>query len=81
MLKKGFFRHYKGKYYLVLFSVFHSETQEDMTLYLPLYRIKGAFHLVVRPTSMFFGRVGLDNTGDLRFEHVGLWKYLKHFFK
>lgn len=47
----GVYLHYKGRYYLVLFTAVHSETREEMVVYRPLYESDEAF--VVRPRAMF----------------------------
>jgi hypothetical protein len=52
----GKYRHYKGNEYQVLDLVLHSETEEWMVLYRPLY---GDGYLWVRPYSMFLERVQL----------------------
>ncbi len=46
----GRYRHYKGAYYSVLGFARHSETEELMVLYVPLYGDGGYW---VRPLSMF----------------------------
>lgn len=48
--KYGIYRHFKGKFYLVLDIVKHSETKEELVLYRALY---GEKELWVRPISMF----------------------------
>lgn len=53
-IKKGRYRHYKGKDYLVIGEGYHHETREPMVLYVPLY---GEFRIEIRPKDMFlFGR-------------------------
>ena len=46
----GRYRHYKGQDYSVVGFARHSETEETMVLYVPLYG-KGGYW--VRPLSMF----------------------------
>jgi hypothetical protein len=36
-IQPGKYRHYKGKTYLVLGTAKHSETLEDLVVYVPLY--------------------------------------------
>lgn len=52
----GKYRHYKGNEYEVLDLVRHSESEEWMVLYRPLYGDSG---LWVRPYGMFFEKVTL----------------------
>ncbi|PJE64912.1 MAG: DUF1653 domain-containing protein [Candidatus Ryanbacteria bacterium CG10_big_fil_rev_8_21_14_0_10_43_42] len=69
-IQKGIYKHYKGKMYLVLGEVTHSETMGKMVLYIPLY---GAFRMFVRPKDMFLEEVTMpeyDYTGP-RFLFVG----------
>lgn len=44
------YRHFKGNLYLVVGVATHSETEERMVVYKPLY---GDFGLYVRPYDMF----------------------------
>lgn len=55
-IKKGRYRHYKGKEYVVIGEVAHSETKERMVLYIPLY---GEFRMFVRPKDMFLETVDM----------------------
>ena len=55
-IKKGRYRHYKGKDYLVIGEVTHSETNECLVLYIPLY---GEFRMFVRPKNMFLEEVDM----------------------
>lgn len=76
-MKPGVYRHYKGKLYLVLFLARHSETQEEMVVYVPLYEIPGNVdcHAAVRPRAMFeetVQGVGIDFEKQVpRFEYIG----------
>lgn len=65
MLKPGLYRHYKGKHYEVLGIAKHSETEEYLVVYRPLYGEQG---LWVRPLAMF--EETLSN-GTKRFEFCG----------
>jgi len=51
-IKHGVYQHHKGKKYLVLGIVKHSETLEDLVLYIPLYE-SDTSQLWVRPVGMF----------------------------
>lgn len=60
----GRYRHYKGQDYEVLGAVRHSETEEVLVLYRPLYNDSG---LWVRPHAMFFEQVEVDGRQVPRF--------------
>jgi hypothetical protein len=64
----GCFRHYKGGFYEVLGFVRHSETEELLVLYRPLYSEGG---LWVRPLPMFTEAVTVDGQPVPRFQYVG----------
>lgn len=64
----GRYRHYKGKDYLVLGVARHSETEEEMVVYRPLY---DEFGLWVRPRSMFMSEVETPQGKVPRFTYVG----------
>lgn len=64
-LKKGKYRHYKGKEYEVIDIVRHSETLEELVLYKQLYGDGG---LWVRPKAMFFEQIELNGQKMPRFE-------------
>jgi hypothetical protein len=67
-LKLGRYRHYKGGQYQVLGVARHSETEEQMVLYRPLY---GAGDLWVRPLDMFCESVQLGGEPVPRFAFIG----------
>jgi hypothetical protein len=50
MITPGYYHHYKGNKYEVLYTAKHSETLEAMVVYRALY---GDFDIWVRPLSMF----------------------------
>jgi cyclomaltodextrinase len=64
----GRYRHYKGNDYSVVGFARHSETQEMMALYVPLYGEGGYW---VRPLKMFTENVELDGSLVPRFEYQG----------
>jgi hypothetical protein len=68
-LNKGFYRHYKGRYYEAIDLVRHSETEEWHVLYRTCY---DDFSLWVRPYAMFLGIVVVDGVEQQRFSYVGL---------
>ncbi|WP_432455770.1 MULTISPECIES: DUF1653 domain-containing protein [unclassified Agarivorans] len=66
-LKKGRYRHYKGPEYQVIDTVTHSETEEQLVLYRPLY---GEGKLWVRPYHMFVEEVVVDGQTMPRFAYI-----------
>lgn len=51
------YRHFKGNYYFVENVVYHSETQERMVVYKPLYNREDSRTLWVRPEKMFLEEI------------------------
>ena len=64
----GLYRHYKGGEYEVLGVARHSETQEPLVVYRPLYNATAWW---VRPHAMFFGEVVVGGVRRGRFEKIG----------
>ncbi len=64
----GRYRHYKGQEYEVLGVAKHSETEEDLVVYRPLY---GKGDLWVRPLQMFVEKVVKEEGEVARFEYIG----------
>lgn len=74
-LQTGIYKHYKGKFYLVLGIAQHSETQESLVVYVPLYEHSG-HGMSVRPLAMFLEMVELPVAGGgttelPRFQYIG----------
>ena len=67
-IKPGRYRHFKGNEYQVIGMVRHSETEEEMVVYRPLY---GEGGLWVRPASMWCEQVERDGKVQPRFVYVG----------
>ena len=67
VMKKGKYRHYKGKFYQVIDVARHSETEEEHVVYRTLY---GDFGLWIRPLTMFNETVMVDGVVMKRFEYV-----------
>ena len=67
-VKCGRYRHYKGQEYQVLGVARHSETEEELVVYRPLY---GKGELWVRPLEMFTETVAKETETVLRFEYIG----------
>jgi hypothetical protein len=64
----GRYRHYKGNDYSVVGFARHSETEEVMVLYVPLYGEGGYW---VRPLAMFTEAVDVDGRSMPRFDYLG----------
>tara|TARA_B110000438_G_C15401369_1_gene473515 strand:- start:243 stop:464 length:222 start_codon:yes stop_codon:yes gene_type:complete len=67
-LTPGIYRHYKGGRYEVIDVAQHSESEELMVVYRPLYGDRG---LWVRPLNMFVETVLIDDREQLRFQLEG----------
>lgn len=63
-LRAGVYRHYKGRDYQVIDTVRHSETEEILVLYRPMY---GEGGLWVRPMAMFEEMVQVNGLPVPRF--------------
>jgi len=63
----GLYRHYKGNDYQVLGTAYHSESEELLVLYRPLY---GAGALWVRPFNNFNEELKISGKNVRRFELV-----------
>ena len=63
----GKYRHYKGGLYEVIGIARHSETQEELVVYRPLY---GEGGLWVRPRVMFLETVVVNGESLPRFQRV-----------
>ena len=69
-VKKGIYRHYKGKKYRLIDMVRHSETLEEMVFYETLYENE-LCQLWVRPKDLFFSKIEIDGKLMDRFEFIG----------
>jgi len=67
-LQTGIYEHYKGNQYRVIDIAKHSETEELLVLYRPMY---GDESLWVRPFAMFFEKVTVDRFEVPRFKYIG----------
>lgn len=67
-LLPGRYRHYKGGEYEVIGVARHSETDELLVVYRPLYNDSG---LWVRPLAMFTETVTHDGETVPRFAYIG----------
>jgi len=66
-LKAGIYRHYKGNEYQVIDTARHSETEELLVVYRPLY---GERALWVRPFDMFVEEVDVNGQLQPRFSFL-----------
>ena len=66
-VQKGIYKHFKGNKYEVIDIAKHSESEEYLVLYRPLY---GDSDLWVRPLEMFIEEVELDGQKRPRFEFI-----------
>lgn len=67
-MKTGKYRHYKGNEYEVIGVARHSETEESLVVYRPLYGESG---LWVRPLDMFQEQVEVNGIQQQRFKYIG----------
>lgn len=73
MIKAGIYQHFKGNYYQVLHIGKHSETEELMVIYHPLYgsyEQTGIPDIWVRPLAMFDETIVRDNQQMKRFTFI-----------
>lgn len=66
-IQPGIYRHYKGNEYLVYEVATHSETEEALVIYRPLY---GAQALWARPLSMWDEMVQWQGQALPRFSYI-----------
>ena len=69
-IKPGKYQHYKGDKYLVLCIAKHSETLEDMVVYISLYENPES-QIWVRPAKMFSETVEYNGNKVQRFKYLG----------
>ena len=67
-IRHGRYRHFKGKEDRVYFTARHSETEELMVVYQPLYGEGGMW---VRPAAMWSEHVERDGSSGPRFVYIG----------
>ncbi len=72
-VKPGIYRHYKGRYYLVIGTARHSETLEELVMYMALYDHLefGSHTLWVRPRNVFLETVEVNGKKVPRFQYIG----------
>ncbi|MGI5309525.1 DUF1653 domain-containing protein [Rheinheimera sp. WS51] len=67
-IEPGYYQHYKGGYYQVIDCAKHSETEEWLVIYRPLY---GKATLWARPLTMFCENVEIAGELLPRFLYIG----------
>ncbi|MCL2620743.1 MAG: DUF1653 domain-containing protein [Defluviitaleaceae bacterium] len=67
MIEKGTYRHYKGNLYEVINIAIHSETEDLLVIYKPLY---GEGGLWARPLEMWDNTIEYNGEKVKRFERV-----------
>lgn len=67
MLKIGKYKHFKGGEYEVIGVARHSETQEELVVYKPLYNDSG---LWARPLIMFLEELEVNGQKVPRFKYM-----------
>ena len=72
MINPGKYKHYKGKFYQVLFIGKHSETLEDLVVYKALHNAEelGNNAIWIRPLKMFSEEVEIQRDKVKRFEFI-----------
>jgi len=65
----GIYQHYKGNKYLVLGLAKHSETTDNLVVYVTLYENEMA-SMWVRPLSLFIDQVIVDGKSMPRFKKL-----------
>lgn len=68
--KPGIYQHFKGNKYLVLGLAKHSETLEELVVYVPLYENEES-NMWVRPLEMFLEDKEVDGKKVARFKYLG----------
>jgi hypothetical protein len=75
LVRLGVYRHYKHteqspKYYLVIGLARHTETEESLVIYVPLY-YAGGLRMAARPLKNFVERVEVNGEMVDRFTYIG----------
>lgn len=69
-MKLGKYQHYKGNYYQVIGVAKHSESLEEMVVYVALYDNPES-QIWVRPKKMFLETIEVDGKKVPRFRYIG----------
>jgi hypothetical protein len=70
MIKPGIYQHFKGQEYQVFGTAKHSETEELLVVYKPLYETDVPVDFWVRPLTMFTEQIERDGKQLQRFRFV-----------
>jgi len=70
--KPGIYKHYIGNKYIALGVAKHSETLEDLVVYITLYDNEKS-NIWVRPLSMFMEEVEVNGKKMPRFEYLSAY--------
>ncbi len=70
LIPTGRYRHYKGRDYQVVGTARHTETEEDVVLYYPLYGDESERRYWVRPLAMCTEEVIVEGKTRARFEYL-----------
>ena len=75
LIRLGVYRHYKHteqvpKYYQMIGLARHTETEETLVIYVPLYHA-GGLRMAARPLKNFLSRAEVDGKMVERFTYVG----------
>ena len=73
MIKKWIYKHYKWPLYEVIWEALHTETREELVLYIALYDTD--YEYFVRPRIMFEEEVEIQWIKKKRFEYIGNKKH------
>ena len=68
-VKPGAYKHFKGKIHIVIGVAKHSETMEELVIY--LHSENGKFSLWARPKAMFLETIERDDKVMPRFKFIG----------
>lgn len=71
-IQSGIWQHYAGEFYQVLFVARHTETGEDIVVYLPLYLHPAGGRIPqARPAKMWREKVSVAGKMTQRFKFYG----------
>lgn len=77
LIEKGDYEHHKGKRYRVLGIGRHTETDEYLVVYMPLYEHAGQPDIWLRPYDIFVETIELNGKTIPRFRKLDYAAYKK----